>query len=257
MNASLAIISGLDPSGGAGFVADVRVAEEHGVRPVGAITALTEQDSSGVRLVEPVAAELLAGQLRTLLSDIEVAAVKIGMLGSEEVAYAVAEALALTRAPVVWDPVLRPTRGRAVLFRGDPQRARAALDPHVAVLTPNAAEAEVLLGRPVHTLDQARGAAVELCGQGQAVLITGGDLAGCEGRVIDVLAEGAKVTELAGERIDTAGEVHGTGCALSTALACGLAGGQTIAAAARAAKGFVAARLRDPVRPGRGLASLV
>jgi len=255
MNRSIVIISGLDPSGGAGFIADTRVAAERGLRPVGVVTALTEQDTCGARAVEPVSAEMLADQLRALLSDIEVHAVKIGMLGSEAIAEAVASALQLTSAPVVWDPVLRPTRGGAALYLGDPQRARALLDPHLTLMTPNAAEAEVLWGESVRTLEEMRAAAAGLCGTGQAVLVTGGDLG--DGDAVDFLAADGVVNELRGERVRGDQPVHGTGCLLSTAIACELARGATLAAAARAAKALVAERLRAPVRVGRGSPSVV
>ena len=97
------IIAGLDPSGGAGLIADVRVAERHGARAVGVVTALTEQSTLGMRAVNPVPPAVVAEQLGALLSDVEVAAVKIGMLGSVEMAEVVAEALALTAAPIVWE----------------------------------------------------------------------------------------------------------------------------------------------------------
>jgi hydroxymethylpyrimidine/phosphomethylpyrimidine kinase len=246
----LAIIAGLDPSGGAGLIADVRVAAAHGLRPVGVVTAVTEQDTAGVRAVHPVPAEVVGDQLVALFSDVAVRAVKIGMLGDPAVAEAVARALELTAAPVVWDPVLLPGAGRVLLYAGDPRHAARFLRPHVAVATPNLAEAGALLGRPVDDLASARAAAAALVGvAGAAVVVTGGHL---PGEAIDVLADGGEVIELAGARVGTAGSVHGTGCAYSTALACALAGGRDLRAAARAAKDYVAARLAAPVQPGRG-----
>jgi len=255
MDRSIVIISGLDPSGGAGFIADTRVAAEHGLRPVGVITALTAQDTSGVRAVEPVSSEMLADQLRALLSDVEVHAVKIGMLGSEEIATAVADALDLTGAPVVWDPVLLPTRGRALLYRGDPRRAREILAAHVTLMTPNAAEAEAMWGKEVRTVEEMRAAAAALCPPGGAVLVTGGDLEG--GEAVDCLAHGGEVRELRGERVIGTGPVHGTGCYLSTAIACALARGVALDRAVQAAKQQVTDRLRAPARPGRGLPAVV
>ncbi len=255
MDRSIVIISGLDPSGGAGFIADTRVALEHGVRPVGVVTALTEQDTSGVRAVEPVSHEVLDGQLRALLSDIEVHAVKIGMLGSEEIATVVADALELTGAPVVWDPVLRPTRGQVPLYRGDPQRALALLAPHLSLMTPNAAEAEVLWGRPVRTAEEMREAAAGISGGEGAVLVTGGDLE--EAEAVDCLAWDGRVREYRSARVAQAAPVHGTGCYLSTSIACGLARGAAVDAAVEAAKKRVTERLRNPQTPGRGLPSVV
>ena len=251
---SVAIISGLDPSGGAGFIADVRVVIEHGLRPVGVVTATTEQDSNGVRAIHPVKAEVIAAELTTLLSDIEVVAVKIGMLGNAEVARAVAGALALTGAPVVWDPVLLPTSGRVALYGDDPREARAILDDHLTLITPNLAEAAVLTGTPVANLAEMRAAARVLCGSEQAVLVKGGHLT--DQPAIDVLAHAGAIVDLVGERVATGGPVHGTGCALSAAIACHLAHGEAIAAAVSAGKEYVAARLRRPVTPGRGMGFL-
>jgi hydroxymethylpyrimidine/phosphomethylpyrimidine kinase len=254
----LLIISGLDPSGGAGFIADVRVAERLGVRPVGVVTALTEQNSLGVRAANPVSAEAVSEQLTSLLTDVQVDAVKIGMLGSEAIARAVAEALALTSAPVVWDPVLAATAG-VPLYDGDFVVALTAILPHVALLTPNGPEAAVLSGLDVRDLDGARQAAQVLRHRGvAAVLVKGGHLGGGDdAEAIDLLVDGGGELALRGPRQPQFGRsVHGTGCALSTAIACGLARGLALAEACRAAKDFVAARIADPVSPGRGAASV-
>jgi hydroxymethylpyrimidine kinase/phosphomethylpyrimidine kinase len=250
---NILLVSGLDPSGGAGLLADARVVERHGLRPVGVATALTEQTTAGVRAANPVSAELVGAQLTALLSDLEVAAVKIGMLGSAAIAAEVARALALTRAPVVWDPVLRPTAGNVPLYDGDPAAALALLADHLAVVTPNLAEAALLTGRPVDDVTTVRRAAAELAARVGAALVKGGHLVGPP---VDVLASGGRIVELAGARI-AGGEVHGTGCALSTALACGLARGEALEDAAARAVGFVRDRLAAPVAAGRGLPSVL
>lgn len=250
------VVSGLDPCGGAGFLADARVAALLGARPVGVITALTEQDSHGVRAATPVDPDVLGEQLTTLLSDVEVAAVKIGMLGSAAIARAIARALALTAAPVVWDPVVRPSRGAVPLFDGDVQEALAALLPHVALVTPNADEAALLTGAPVDDGEGARRAARRLRADGApAVLVKGGHLAGAQAD--DWLADADGELALTGPRLPLGEPVHGTGCALSTAIACGLAAGAPLRAACAEAKAFVAARLRSPAQVGRGRASVV
>jgi len=263
---NLLIIAGLDPSGGAGILADSRVAAHHGLRSVGVVTGLTEQDTRGVRNANVVATEIVLHQLRTLLSDVEIAAVKIGMLGSEAIAGAVAEALDLTAAPVVWDPVLLPTRGRVALYQGSQARAVQLLTPHVTVATPNLHEAAALTGgEAIDDVEGMEAAAKALRGGGMsAVLVTGGHLSATyDGDVrrateaIDVLAYEGGVERLAGDWIDTGGPVHGTGCALSTALACALARGASLVDAARAAKDFVGSKLREPAAAGRGMKSIV
>ncbi len=250
---NILIISGLDPSGGAGFLADARVVFEHGYRAVGVVTALTEQTTSGVSGVTTSSMEVVAAQLRALLTDIEVAAVKIGMLGSAAMAHAVGEALALTWAPVVWDPVLLPSRGRLPLFVGNPAVAVAALRDHVTLLTPNISEAVALGER-----DEPHAAAQRLRDIGfEAVLLKGGHRLG-EEEVVDVLLRaGEPDFELRGPRIAGATEIHGTGCALATAIACRLADSVPLPAACEAGRSFVAERLQRPQTPGRGAAALL
>ncbi len=253
---NILVIAGLDPSGGAGLLADTRVVAHHDLRPVGVVTGLTEQDTTGVRNANVVAVEIVEAQLRALMSDIEIAAVKIGMLGSDKLAAAIADALSLTNAPVVWDPVLLPTRGRVPLFQGSPSRAMQLLAPHVTVVTPNLQESAAMAGLDaIEDVDAMAHAATAMRAAGMdAVLVTGGHL---DGAATDVLAHARGTELLDGERIDTGGPVHGTGCALSTALACRLALGDDLQQAARAAKQFVADRLRAPVHPGRGLAAIL
>ena len=102
------ICAGLDPSGGAGLIADVRVVSALGCRPVGVVTALTVQNTTAVVDTEAMNADRVREQLEFLLSDVEVRAVKIGMIGSSAIAQGVGRALALTAAPVVWDPIVHP-----------------------------------------------------------------------------------------------------------------------------------------------------
>lgn len=250
------IVSGLDPSGGAGFLADARIATLLGCRPVGVVTALTDQNSLAVVAANPVEPHLVGELLSTLLSDVEVAAVKIGMIASVATARAVGEALKLTASPVIWDPVLRPTRGNVTLFDGDPRAALDALLPHVTVVTPNADEAGILAGMAVDDEDGALAAARYLRGSGvPAVLVKGGHLGGEQ--AIDLLVAADGVTSLRGPRLRLDEPVHGTGCALSTAIACHMAQGRDLREACVAAKEFVADRLRAPVRAGRGRPSVM
>jgi hydroxymethylpyrimidine/phosphomethylpyrimidine kinase len=253
--ANLLVVSGLDPSGGAGFLADARVAQMHGLRPVGVVTALTVQTTSDVRAAEPVAAELVGAQLTALLSDAEVVGGVIGMLGEEAVALAVAEGLRLTAAPIVWDPVLRASAGGTALYRGDPRGALAVLRDHIALVTPNLAEAAALAGFDVRDIAAMRRAARAIAGDGVACLVKGGHLA--DGPAVDVLADADEIIELEGARVPGGEDVHGTGGALAAAIACHLARGAPLPAAVRAAAAFVRERLAEPVRSGRGRASVL
>ncbi|MGH2899275.1 MAG: bifunctional hydroxymethylpyrimidine kinase/phosphomethylpyrimidine kinase, partial [Solirubrobacteraceae bacterium] len=129
------ICAGLDPSGGAGILADARVVDELGGRPVGVVTALTVQNTTAVLETQAMGPDLIREQLEFLLSDVEVKAVKIGMIGSSEVAKAIANALALTSAPVVWDPIVHPSRGDVRFIDSLFGHAVNALVPHLTLLT--------------------------------------------------------------------------------------------------------------------------
>jgi hydroxymethylpyrimidine/phosphomethylpyrimidine kinase len=249
---SVLVIAGLDPSGGAGLLADARVIAEHGLRAVGVVTATTVQDTSGVRSAAPLPADELAEALGVLLSDVEVDAVKIGMLGDARNAEVVARALAATRAPVVWDPVLLPSRGGVPLLAGDVGAAVRALLPEARVVTPNVAEAAAMTG--VVALDEAslRAAASALPAAG--VLVKGGHLAGPE--ALDVLRDGEAFHTFRAPRVD-AGPLHGTGCVLSSAIACRLAQGLPLPEACLLAKRYLGVKLVTLLAPGRGARCLV
>lgn len=252
---ALLICAGLDPSGGAGLLADAQVARMHRTRPVGIVTATTVQDTNGVRSAHPADPEVVREQLEVLLSDVEVAAVKLGMIGSTAVAIAIGEALALTRAPVVWDPVLQASAGLA-MFEGDLGEAVRALAPHLRLITPNRFELGVLVGRDIESLDDAIPAAGDVARQLEvAVLIKGGHFDGAD--AIDLLIDGDSRDRFSGTRISDGERVHGTGCALATAIAAKLAHGSSLAEACRAAKRFVREQIEQAVRPGRGAAAVV
>ena len=251
------IAAGLDPSGGAGFLADARVIDGLGCRPVGVITAHTVQATTGVTAVHPVSAEVVHDQLGALLADVEVRAVKLGMLGNAAIAQAIGAALQQTHAPVVWDPILLPTRGQVALFDGegvdDLGLAIRALLPHLTLVTPNAREATVLTGIDVVDATSAEAAARKLARLLRcAALVKGGHTGGAAAVDVLVLAADDVAIYLAAPRIAGGHDVHGTGCMLSSAIAAALALGEPLEAACRAGKARVVAALRAPVWPGRG-----
>jgi hydroxymethylpyrimidine/phosphomethylpyrimidine kinase len=249
---SVLVCSGLDPSGGAGFIADTRVIAALGARPIGVVTALTVQNTLGVQNVAPCDAEIVGAQLGALLGDIEVQAVKIGMLGSVQIAKEVAYGLDLTAAPVVWDPVAAPSRGRVVFDADSFREILEHLAPHIRLVTPNLIELGLFVGHTIVDREQAVQAARILSARagGADVLVKGGHADDAE-HVIDLLVTKAEAIPLDGPRI-TGEDVHGTGCALSSAIATYLAQGLDLVDACRAAKDFVAAHIAAAVRPGRG-----
>jgi hydroxymethylpyrimidine/phosphomethylpyrimidine kinase len=229
------VIAGLDPSGGAGLLLDVRVMNDLDVYPAGVITALTEQDSRAVYGVEPAPPVFLARQIGRVVVDLPIAAVKIGMVGSAKVARAILEGLAGVRAPIVLDPILRATSGAPLVDHA------VALDPLIArasLVTPNREEAAALGG--IEGLAR-RGA--------RAVLLK--DARGDGPDVIDRLVDEAGELELVSPRLFAA-EVHGTGCALSSAIAAGLARGATLREACQLAHAYVREKIVSARALGRG-----
>jgi hydroxymethylpyrimidine/phosphomethylpyrimidine kinase len=235
-------IAGSDSSGGAGIQADLKTFAALGVYGASVITALTAQNSKGVFAVHDAPAEIVAAQLDAVFADLNVAAVKIGMLANATIIEAVAAALVRHRAGnVVLDPVLAASTGEGLL-RGDAMTALRGLIPHVRVLTPNLFEAAALLDEPP-ARDEAemRAQAEKLSALGAAaVLIKGGHGGGPES--IDLLIEGRTCVRLAAPRIATK-NTHGTGCTLASAIAAGLAKGLPLDDAARQAKAYVSAAI--------------
>lgn len=246
------ICSGLDPSGGAGFIADTRVITELGGRPCGVVTALTVQNTTGVVGSHPCDPELVGHELAFLLTDVEVKAVKIGMIGSVEIARAIANALQLSAARVVWDPVMYPSRGDAPLIDDSIADAMHALKPHLTLVTPNKNELFMLTGLPTGSFAMAEAAARELAARlDTAVLVKGGHFGGDDSN--DVLIQpGGERDELRGARLQGGEHVHGTGCALSSAIAAYFAQGRDLVDACTLAKQYVATLIANPVHPGRG-----
>ena len=218
------VIAGSDPSGGAGLQADLRAIAVHGMVGAAVVTALTVQNTRGVFHVQPVDASLVSAQIAAVLDDLPVAAVKIGMLGDEEVAGAVADVIAGIGVPVVLDPVMRASAGGDLLTDAAVGVVRDRLAPLTTLVTPNLAEARVLQDGEE---PDARALADRL---GVAVLLTGGHVAGDV--VTDVLEVpgGGSAREFTGTRIATPHD-HGTGCLLSTSIACALAAGSSVVGA--------------------------
>lgn len=249
------VCSGLDPSGGAGFIADVRVVEMLGGRPAGVVTALTVQDTRGMRSCHEVDSDVFGAELSTVLTDIEVKAVKLGILGSRSVISELSEHLDLTRAPVVWDPVMAPTQGDVRFGLELFAHALEQLGRHLTLITPNTDELGRLTGTEITDLAGAVTQARALAEVTKvAVLLKGGHLPSDES--VDVLCHEGGTEHLTARRIATE-DVHGTGCALSTAIAVHLAHGLPLAGACREAKRFVAERIAHAVRPGRGAPAVV
>ena len=236
-------IAGSDSSGGAGIQADLKTFSAFGVYGASVLTALTAQNTRGVQGVEPVRPEFVEAQLRSVLDDLDVRAIKTGMLANSAIVSAVAGALARVPAvPLVVDPVMVATSGDSLLAPDAIAALKGELFPRATLVTPNLPEAAALLGVSVATseneaIEQAR--AIAVFGS-QAVLVKGGHGHGAE--AVDILVSGDAVVRLAAPRIETR-HTHGTGCTLSAAIAALLACGEELERAVRRAKAYVSAAL--------------
>ncbi len=229
------IVAGSDSGGGAGIQADIKTVTMLGGHAMTAITAVTAQNTLGVQAVHAVPTDMVVAQMRGVLDDIGVDAVKIGMIGSADTANAVADVLAELGVPIVFDPVMVATSG-AVLADAATIASFDRLMGLASVVTPNLPELAALGGE-------------------EAVLAHGCHLAAKGGHadghwIVDrLLSPGGEIARMEAKRIDT-DDTHGTGCTFASALACGLAGGLPIADAFRQAVRFVRAALL--AAPGLG-----
>ncbi|NHB78555.1 bifunctional hydroxymethylpyrimidine kinase/phosphomethylpyrimidine kinase [Rhodobacter calidifons] len=248
-------IAGSDPSGGAGVQADIKAISATGGYAMAAITALTAQNTRGVSGVQMVDPDFVAAQIRAVRDDIRIDAVKIGMLGTAEIIAAVADALDGLDAPVVLDPVMVAKSGDRLLSADAVAALGERLLPMAAVITPNLPEAADLLGAaPATDVEGMAAQANALRARGaRAVLIKGGHLSGptCP----DLLVHEGGTERFDAPRHRTT-NTHGTGCSLSSALACALGKGHALPEAVSEAKawlsGAIAAADRLHVGTGHG-----
>jgi hydroxymethylpyrimidine/phosphomethylpyrimidine kinase len=246
-------IAGSDSSGGAGIQSDLKTFAALGVYGASVITALTAQNTTGVAAVHDVPADFIAAQIDAVFSDLDVGAVKIGMLGNAAAAGAVAAGLDRHRPRnVVLDPVMVASTG-ADLLRADAMDGLRSLMSRADVITPNLFEAAALLDAPLACdEDTMLGQAQKLLQLGAAaVLIKGGHGGGPES--VDLLVEADGCARFTAPRIATK-NTHGTGCTLAAAVTAGLAKGLALNAAVREAKAYVSAAIAaaDRVKVGAG-----
>jgi hydroxymethylpyrimidine/phosphomethylpyrimidine kinase len=235
-------IAGSDSGGGAGIQADLKAFARSGVHGMTAITAITAQNTVGVTAVHPVPPDVIVAQVRAVVDDIGVDAVKIGMLGSVATMEAVGEALDLIGdVPVVLDPVMISESGARLLDEDAQEALRTQLVPRAMVVTPNVPEAHVLSGDDELEAEQLV-RAVHALGP-RIVVLTGGH----REEATDIFFDGERLVEIPGERYDD-GAAHGSGCTHSAALAAHLALGLDPLDAAREAKRVASEAVRDGLR---------
>jgi hydroxymethylpyrimidine/phosphomethylpyrimidine kinase len=234
-------IAGSDSGGGAGIQADIKTISACGCYAASAITAVTVQNTLGVKAVHAIPVEVITQQIEAVIEDIGVDAVKIGMLHSAEVADAVARVLQKFGVQnIVLDPVMVSTSGHRLIEENAIESLVSGLMPMSRVITPNIPEAEILLGgakldRQSDLKDAAR-ALAERCGT--SVLLKAGHLT--ENKLVDIFynAEEGEVVELPSVRIETR-NTHGTGCTMSSAFASMLAKGYSLTESAKMAKDYI------------------
>lgn len=245
-------IAGSDSSGGAGIQADLKAIAANGGYGASVVTAVTAQNTRGVTAAETVSQAMLRAQLDAVFSDLAVAAVKTGMLGSEAVIAQVAEDLAGRRPRhLVCDPVMISKSGFALLPDSGAQALIKRLVPLATLVTPNTHEAARLAGMPVETLADAERAGRRIVERGAAAaLVKGGHLREAPGTDVLVTRDGAR--RFAATWIPNA-HTHGTGCAYSAAIATQLARGRNLEDAVARAKAFITAAIRAGFPVGAGI----
>jgi hydroxymethylpyrimidine/phosphomethylpyrimidine kinase len=245
-------IAGSDSGGGAGIQADLKTFAAFGVYGASVITALTAQNTRGVRAIHYAPPDIVAAQIAAVLEDFAVAAIKIGMLGSAQIAGVVAERLSPLAADggafIVYDPVMAASSGDALSGAGFIDAIAHELLPLVDCLTPNLAEAAILLGEPIarSEADMTRQGAALLKLGTRAILMKGGHLDSDE--AIDLLVTEGVVHRFAGPKLASQ-NLHGTGCTLSSAIAANVVLGASLPEAVPGAKAFV----RQAIERGRGV----
>ena len=241
-------IAGSDSSGGAGIQADLKTFAALGVYGASAITALTAQNTKGVTGIHAVPAEFVTAQIDAVFSDLDVGAVKIGMVAQAASIDAIAAALARWKpGHIVVDPVMVATSGDRLLAAEAVEALRTKLMRSASVITPNLPEAAALLDEPIARSEaEIESQGRRLLGLGcRAVLIKGGHGEGTES--IDYLVTANTTIALAAPRVATR-NTHGTGCSLSSAVAAGLAKGDDLETAARNAKSWISAAIASADR---------
>lgn len=245
-------IGGLDPSGGAGIMADARACAAFGVHALSVVTAIVPQNTQGVKSIEPVNPQVLRSQIKTLLEDITPSAIKIGMLPGVEVVKTLVELLSpwQKRVPIVIDTVFAPSTGPTFNDRDVVDFIADELLPLATIVTPNALEARQLGALPITGSEEMRQAALAVFERTQArnVLLKGGHVADPDFST-DLFFDGTDFLELRAPR-EHGTEVRGTGCLLASAIAAQLGQGVSASKAAQEAKTWLTAKYRDARRIG-------
>ena len=250
-------IAGFDPSSGAGVTADIKTIAAHDCFGISCITALTVQSTMGVRRIQAVEPGIVRATLEELVSDLEIAGVHIGMLGTSAVVQTVADFLAKAKLPhIVLDPVLKSTSGAELLDSAGTKLMIQRLLPLAEVITPNRTEAGILTGLPVSNRGELEAAAARLHDLGVVnVVITGGDTETAADFCSFTTSRGFETQVFESVHLHS-NSTHGTGCAFSTALTCNLALKIPMTTAVELSKAYVAEAIAQGQTIGHGVGPL-
>jgi len=242
-------IAGSDPSSGAGVQQDLKTFTHFGVYGVCVVTGITSQNTKGVEEVYPLSFKLVENQLNSILSDIKIDGIKIGMLCNREIVEVVGSYLKKFQTlNIVLDPLIFSKNRRRLLTEEGVEILKEGFLNLVALVTPNILEASILTGMEIESLEDMKRSAVQIHKLGaKYVLVKGGHL---RGEPVDILYNGKDFKEFRGERIDK--EVHGIGCAFSSAITALLALGMDMEQAIRTSKGYITKAISKSISIGQG-----
>lgn len=243
-------VAGSDPTGGAGFQADLRTFHSMGVYGLSIPAVLTAQNTEGVHCVHELAADFVSEQMDVLLQDIRPDAVKTGMLYAYDTVQVTARKIRqYSLNNLVIDPVTVSSTGIMLVEEKGMDIIKKDLFPLAKVITPNIYEAGLFAGTTIENAEDMKGAAIKLKGFGpETVIITGGHL---EDKAMDMLFDGEEFLFIENERLD--GEFHGTGCVFSASLTAGLALGHNVKEAFIEAKAFTYSAMKSAISVGNGM----
>jgi hydroxymethylpyrimidine/phosphomethylpyrimidine kinase len=244
-------IAGSDSSGGAGIQADLKTFQAHGVFGMSAVTAVTVQNTQKVYDIQEMHPNIVHDQITCLFDDIDIHAVKIGMVSSIELIQAIAKALKIVKPPpVVLDPVMISKSGYRLLNQDAQDALIQHLFPLVEVITPNIYEAQALTDRKIMSIDDMKSAAIDILKLGaKKVVVKGGHLE--EDRATDILYDGQEFKRLQSRWVETK-NTHGTGCTFSSAIAANIALGKNFFETVTLAKAYITGAIEHALSIGKG-----
>lgn len=244
-------IAGSDSCGGAGIQADIKAMSAHGVYAMSVIVAVTCQNTQGVFDVQDISPDIVEKQIKAIFEDIEVDAVKVGMVSNIEAIGVISESLQKYQAKnIVIDPVMISKSGYSLLKPDAKSTLIEKLLPIATIVTPNIPEAEKIVGNKIETIGDMEKAAEKIFDMGpKNVLVKGGHL---QDIATDVLFDGKNIVHLEGRKIPTK-NTHGTGCTLSSAIASNLALGLSIKDAVESAKAYITCAIEHSFSIGKGV----